>query len=144
MVSVDLHSVVKYLLLLMDAELVLLLTFLLLGLVAGLLLRYVWNPFTNQKCKSDPRVKTWTSNCKPATCVDPEALAKNNCVSYQHCDQQFGPDYTTFDNNPRNERIKTFTKEQCLQPCLSVDSSCLFPQGSLCWDDDFERCFNVR
>ena len=128
----------------MDAELALLLTFLLLGLVAGLLLRYVWNPFKDPQCKNDPRVKSWTKDCKPATCTDSGAFARDSCVRYHRCDQQFGPDYTTFDSNPRNERIKTFTKEQCLQPCLSTDSSCLFPQGSLCWDDDFERCFNVR
>ena len=139
-----LHSVVKYLLLLMDAQLALLLTFLFMGIVAGLLFQYVWNPFADPQCKSDSRVKTWTKDCKAATCVDTLAKASDNCRSYHHCDQQFGPDYTTFESNPRNEWIKTFTKEQCLNPCTKEDTSCLYPGGSYCWDDDFERCFNVR
>jgi hypothetical protein len=139
-----LHSVVKYLLVLMDAELALLLTFLLMGLIIVILLKYVWNPFTSPQCKPDDRVKTWTSDCKPATCSDSGALARDSCVRYHHCDQQFGPDYTAFDSNPRNEWIKTFTKEQCLYPCTKKDTSCLYPGGSYCWDDDFERCFNVR
>lgn len=128
----------------MDAELALLLTFLLMGLIIVILLKYVWNPFTSPQCKPDDRVKTWTSDCKPATCSDSGALARDSCVRYHHCDQQFGPDYTAFDSNPRNEWIKTFTKEQCLYPCTKKDTSCLYPGGSYCWDDDFERCFNVR
>ena len=128
----------------MDAQLALLLTFLFMGLVAGLLLRYVWNPFTDPQCKSDDRVKTWTKDCKPATCVDSEALAKDNCVRYRHCDQQFGPDYSGFDSNPTNERVKTFTRQKCENPCDSKDASCLTTfQGPLCWDTDLEKCFNV-
>ena len=52
-------------------------------------------------------------------------------TNYHHCDPQYGPDYLAFDNEPKNELIKTYTSTQC-------------KDASLCWDDDFEKCFGVR
>jgi hypothetical protein len=137
------HSVIKCFSILMNAELTLLLLFLFFGTLLGVYLYYNWKPFQTS-CKSDPKVARWTKDCKPATCVDKSLLPKDGCVKYRHCDQQFGPDYTTFDMDPNNERIKTFTRTQCENPCDKEDASCLFPQGSLCWDTDLNRCFNVR
>lgn len=115
----------------MDPELALLLIMVPIGILFGLLVYFYWKmPST---CKPDKRVATWTSDCKPATCVDSEALPKDKCIKYHRCDQQFGPDYSTRDTDPGNELIKTYTSEKCLSPEIN-----------LCWDDNFEKCFNVR
>lgn len=115
----------------MKTELVLLLVF----LVLGSLLVYFWkNIFKNletSSCPPDPRVATWTSKCKPATCVDSLALPKDQCVRYNRCDPQYGPNYLAFDTIVDNELIKTYTSVQC-------------NNAQLCWDDDFEKCFKVR
>ena len=53
-----------------------------------------------------------------------------NTVKIRHeCDLQYGPDYSTFDTEPNNELVKTYTLDQCISK-------------RLCWDG--EKCFNVR
>ena len=117
----------------MDPELALLLIMVPIGILFGLLVYFYWKTPTG--CPTNKYVATWTTDCKPATCVDPLAKLKDKCVRYHHCDQQYGPDYSTGPGkgkelDVRAELIKTLTSTQCLSP-----------EWNLCWDDDLEKCF---
>ena len=126
-----LHSVVKYLLLLMKTELALLLAFFFIGIITAGVLYIFRKSVTAENCKPDPNVSEWSTDCTPIKCVDDDALPEDKCVRYHRCDPQYGPDYSTRDDEERNEIIKTYTSQSCYD-------------SKLCWDDDLQKCFNVK
>ena len=114
----------------MKTELVLLLCYMLL-FACTVWFFYRFRIGSKQNCKYDFRVAEWTDKCKPAKCVDEKALPVDDCIRYNRCDTQYGPDYTTFDTEGINEIIKTYTSPQCYEK-------------NLCWDDYYQKCFNIR
>jgi len=127
----------------MNNELALLLVFLVFGIIAGFIIKYFWKIGPN--CKKNSRVLSWTKDCKPEKCVNPEALPENDCVRYTVCDKSKGPSYEGPSGDKDLDAIATYTKEECISPLFGVAPTKYENRQNkeLCWDEELLRCYNV-